>query len=283
MTNGLTVVEPRVGNDGMFPVSLYKVQVGDAVSDRHVAVTREDTGEILAVHSNRYELIPNAAAVDFFTGALKAVDLPYEDVSSYSVDGGRKFFQTYRLPQKWSGTVDKGDVVASQIQMFNSYDGSMPWGCELAFLRLVCTNGMVRGVTAEKIRVRHIGNWDTRAIGERVQNMIMQAESVYATMRELKELPAEAESIKALFESEIPRRLVAEVASEPEFVEHFNVSGDTDSRGLYIPETLEVEIKKATHLWFLYNLFTSYITHRMQREYHKKVDYLRSVGNAFGL
>jgi phage/plasmid-like protein (TIGR03299 family) len=121
---------------------------------------REDTGEVLGIVSDEYEVVENRDAFRFLD-ALIGSDLHFETAGS--LWGGRRVWVLARLPE----FVELGgDQSATYVYVANSHDGSMAVTATATPIRIVCANTLgaalrqsERGPRAERtFRFRHTGN-----------------------------------------------------------------------------------------------------------------------------
>ena len=95
---------------------------------------REDTGEVLGIVSDEYEVVDNRAAFAFLD-ALISSDLHFETAGS--LWGGRRVWVLARLPE----FVELGgDRSATYVYVANSHDGSMAVTAAATPIRIVCAN-----------------------------------------------------------------------------------------------------------------------------------------------
>ena len=121
---------------------------------------REDTGEVLGIVSDEYEVVDNRDAFRFLD-ALIGSELYFETAGS--LWGGRRVWVLARLPE----SIELGgDQSATYVYVANSHDGSMAVTAAATPIRIVCANTLgaalrqsEHGVHAERtFRFRHTGN-----------------------------------------------------------------------------------------------------------------------------
>jgi phage/plasmid-like protein (TIGR03299 family) len=125
---------------------------------------REDTGAVLGIVSDEYEVVENRAAFRFLD-ALIGSELCFETAGS--LWGGRRVWVLARLPEHIELG---GDESATYIYVANSHDGSMAVTAAVTPIRIVCANTLgaalrqaEHGVRAERtFRFRHTGNLQTK-------------------------------------------------------------------------------------------------------------------------
>jgi phage/plasmid-like protein (TIGR03299 family) len=121
---------------------------------------REDTGEVLGIVSDEYEVVSNREAFKFLD-ALIGSELHFETAGS--LWGGRRVWMLARLPEY---VELGGDLSASYIYVANSHDGSMAVTAAVTPIRIVCANTLgaalrqaEHGANAQRMfRFRHTGN-----------------------------------------------------------------------------------------------------------------------------
>jgi phage/plasmid-like protein (TIGR03299 family) len=121
---------------------------------------REDTGEVLGIVSDEYEVVDNRDAFRFLD-ALIGSELHFETAGS--LWGGRRVWVLARLPEY---VELGGDPAATYIYVANSHDGSMAVTAAVTPIRIVCANTLgaalrqaEHGASAERsFRFRHTGN-----------------------------------------------------------------------------------------------------------------------------
>jgi phage/plasmid-like protein (TIGR03299 family) len=121
---------------------------------------REDTGAVLGIVSDEYEVVDNRDAFRFLD-ALIGSDLHFETAGS--LWGGRRVWVLARLPE----FIELGgDQSATYAYVANSHDGSMAVTAAATPIRIVCANTLgaalrqsEHGARAERtFRFRHTGN-----------------------------------------------------------------------------------------------------------------------------
>jgi phage/plasmid-like protein (TIGR03299 family) len=124
---------------------------------------REDTGEVLGIVSNEYEVVENRDAFRFLD-ALIGSDLHFETAGS--LWGGRRVWCLARLPEY----IELGGDCSANIYVANSHDGSMAVTAAVTPIRIVCANTLGAalrqaeyGPGAQRtFRFRHTGNLQTK-------------------------------------------------------------------------------------------------------------------------
>lgn len=121
---------------------------------------REDTGEVLGIVSDEYEVVDNRDAFRFLD-ALIGSELHFETAGS--LWGGRRVWVLARLPEYIELG---GDLSVTYVYVANSHDGSMAVSAAATPIRIVCANTLgaalrqaEHGTNAQRtFRFRHTGD-----------------------------------------------------------------------------------------------------------------------------
>jgi phage/plasmid-like protein (TIGR03299 family) len=124
------------------------------------ANVRQDTGDVLGIVSDEYEVVDNRAAFAFLDALINS-DMHFETAGS--LWGGRRVWVLARLPEY---VELGGDLSATYVYVANSHDGSMAVTAAVTPIRIVCANTLgaalrqaEHGVAAQRtFRFRHTGN-----------------------------------------------------------------------------------------------------------------------------
>jgi hypothetical protein len=224
-----------------FPVKLSEIKTDNILIPKKLAVIREDTNEPIGIVSDKYSLIKHSEAIDMFRSALGKNK--YEEKIEL-MKNGAQLFSTYKLFDT-EVEVSKRDLVAMQIIIKNSYDGSKSLQFILGAFRLVCSNGMVIGKEFFSFSQKHISAGDLiqKDIKNTVVKMVEQFKGNLPMMQAMDKQKIVGDTTK-LFDSkkiEIPNYLT-KIASEK-----FNADGPAN-------------------VWGYYNSLTYAITHELRKD-----------------
>lgn len=206
------------------------------------AVVRQDSGAMLGIVSDKYELLKHGDVINAFRNALK--DVEFKETIAV-MNGGATLFATYSLPAH-TVEVKKGDLVSLQFVVKNSYNGANALQMMLGAYRLVCTNGMTIGKQFFSYSQKHIGSASGIQIGVIQQKVALLTEQFGKTLPLLQEMSNHAltASSEELFTKELipfPKYLLESAK------ESYDKDGDNTR-------------------WGLYNGLTNAITHSMKKE-----------------
>lgn len=182
-----------------FPVSMRPLQDilhRDAlasftdVNGKWNVVTNDDTGEILAVHKDKYRLQKNADIFGAFDESLAGnnLDLRGMTVKDELAYSGGRAIRTYRMPAH-RVDIGNGDVVDLMLKVQNSYDGSRRFGMTFGAFRVLCSNGLVIGDTMLDVRAKHTTGLDIATVTDKLSDAIEVFEQSSGQWAQWKETP----------------------------------------------------------------------------------------------
>lgn len=135
------------GNPADFTVTLQPVFCGEAgetpIASRR-AVVRDDTGQAIAVVSNRYALVPHQRVLDIIEKAIDPLDVGEVPRGVYIERHGARMRALYKFPALARPVLGKDDICPC-IQVRNTYDSSARITVHIGAFRFVCTNLSVGG------------------------------------------------------------------------------------------------------------------------------------------
>ena len=141
-------------------------------------IVREDTNEVLSCMTNEYKLIKNEEIIE------KAMPI-IEDRGGIMVEqnlfgnGARTSWQ-WKFPEV-EVDVGGGDLMNPTININNSYDGSSEASAIAGAFRLICSNGLVIGVTFGKGSARHSVWSKKNSFEEIISGVINSVENIFKT------------------------------------------------------------------------------------------------------
>ncbi len=118
---------------------------------------REDTGEALAIHGERYKPVSHTQMIDTARNVLERSDLDLNDIKETIRvgDGGSVCFIRHQLPNHEITTPD-GDTAILEMLHINSFNSVWPYQATVGALQSACTNHQVfLGSTAGIYKARH--------------------------------------------------------------------------------------------------------------------------------
>lgn len=136
------------GHPANFPVALQPVfhdgLDGSKLIPHRRAIVREDTGEALAVVSDRYTLVPHTRMLDLVEEAIRPLDVGPVPRGIYVDRHGARLRALYKFPALTRPVHDSDDICPC-LQVRNTYDGTARIAVHIGAFRFVCTNLAVGG------------------------------------------------------------------------------------------------------------------------------------------
>jgi len=227
-----------------FPVTMQEMQTDDGFRvPGYRAVRRDDTMDILAVHSDGYNLTPYEDKVEIFRDAIQESNLDTTgmiEMLDMSHNGGR-LFGGYTLPAH-RVEIKEGDEVALKIAYWDSYDGSRALTIRAGAYRFACANYALSGKDVVNIKRKHTKNNDLGGIMEMVMGTLNSYMDDTENYRRWTGIPVNSLKAQATFDG---------------------IQGATEA----LKDNLLKRWVEATQytgegtLWDLYNVFTAWATH----------------------
>lgn len=128
------------------------------------AIINADTGDLVSVVSNRYNIVENEDLVNRFEKYLKDTDVNFVRTGEGVNGTGSRFWANYKFPEIKTnvgeyktafGTLS--DDIELTIDIWNSYNGVSGVGEGVGGLRKVCLNGLIAKEKLFKLNERHTG------------------------------------------------------------------------------------------------------------------------------
>lgn len=231
------------GHPADFPVSLVPVfhRRGDAAKDipHRRAVVRTDTGETLAVVSDRYQLVPHQRILDVVAQALEPLDVGPVPRGVYVDRNGARMRALFKFPALTKPVV-RDDTVCPCLKIHNTYDGTSRIGIHIGAFRFVCTNLAVGGggVFAGGFMACHMGEIPLGTVEAQLGRYLLAFDDIAELYRVWIEQPVDLDRLAGVV-GHLPKRA-----------------------GTAITEEME---RRGTSVVFdAYNVATDYATHRMR-------------------
>lgn len=155
----------------LFPVRQAPLSELTGLNDRgQIAIVREDTNTVLAVHGNRYKLIKNETVMNHLDNMIASMPTLNTDgvriIDRISYAGGR-MLRSYIFPAH-QVKIGEGDITELRINVVNSYDGASNFNVSTGGFRTACSNGMVISETYGQYRNRHSSGFSAEFMQDRI-------------------------------------------------------------------------------------------------------------------
>jgi hypothetical protein len=121
----------------------------------------------VGVVSKDYALVNHGAVLGVVITAFEDAKIAPADVKAELkiTEYGERMALSLSLPDKYHLDPGDGYPMALRLECLNSVDGSTRFRVLMSWLRLVCSNGLVIGVTHSDVRRRHIGDLGVARVG----------------------------------------------------------------------------------------------------------------------
>ncbi len=196
-------------NNMLFPVKEVPAILQDThLSTEHKFIVREDTEQVLSCMSNEYKLVTNQEVFEKSSEVIKEFEGTLTETKIFG-NGARARWR-YRFPQ----TIKVGeDDMHPEIIMGNSYDGTSQVYMMMGAYRLICSNGMIIGVTFGKFNNRHsVYNPNVKQLDTVLPDMIRTAitaiENDLPELQNIKLNPSDVAKIVEIFPEQSIENLV---------------------------------------------------------------------------
>lgn len=225
--------------------------------DGHFATVRSDNQSVLGVVGNRYNIVQNASAFDFFDSAIGEGAAAIDTVGSFG--GGRKVFLLAKIPTVVE--IAPGDPIERYLLFTNSHDGSSCVRVLFTNMRIICQNTLNVAIKTAKrsVSIRHTAGAELKL---KEAHLVLASENKYwertsAAYRYLAKRDVNrrdvAEFVKAMF----PGKLDAKSGE-------VKVSTITKKRRQAVVRAFETSPGAdlaGTNAWGLFNGLTYWIDH----------------------
>lgn len=250
---------PRSTDALDFPVALkplyYDADMTYEPVPGRLAVVREDTGEALAVVSDRYTLVRHQEILNALEQAIQGLDLGEAPRGIYLDRQGARLRALFKFPEL-RREVGPRDTVCPCVKVTNTYDGTSRVQVHIGAFRFVCTNLAVGGggVFASGFMAVHQGEIPIEEVAKELARYLSGFDRVVELYRAWSHRPLLREPWKEMLEG-FPKRPAKAIARA-------------------------VEARAFPRVYDGYNAATYHATHRM-RSANGAFDLLKRVNRAF--
>ena len=198
------------GHPADFPVALRPLRYpnGDSVEElpNRLAVVRNDTGEALAVVSDRYQLVPHQRILDTVGQALAPLELGPVPRGIYVDRRGARMRALFKFPML-AEEVRAGDTICPCLKIQNTYDGTSRIAVHIGAFRFVCTNLAVGGggVFAGGFMSIHAGEIPLDEVAKQLASYLEGFEAIVDLYRSWSRLTFRREAVQEILET-LPKR-----------------------------------------------------------------------------
>lgn len=199
------------GNPADFPVTLQPVfhesQDGRTLIPTRRAIVREDTGQAIAVVSDRYTLVPHTRILDLVEEAIRPLDVGSVPRGLYVDRHGARMRAIFKFPALASPVLERDDICPC-LQVRNTYDGSARIAVHIGAFRFVCTNLAVGGggVFAGGFVSIHAGEIPIEKMAEQLADYLTRFDQIVRLYRQWSEQRPEHGALESVLEQSLKGR-----------------------------------------------------------------------------
>lgn len=164
---------------GIRPISYVDLDGSPREIPNRMVVVREDTGETLAVVSDRYAFVPHQQLLDVMENAAASLDCGPVPKGIYVDRKGARMRAIFKFPGL-SQELERGDEICPCVQVANTYDGTSRIHVSIGAFRFVCTNLAVGGggIFAGGFMAVHAGEIPVDQVGDQLADYLGRFASV---------------------------------------------------------------------------------------------------------
>lgn len=227
------------------------------------AATRNDTGDVLSIVSDSYQIVQNRECFQFFDSIVDRGEAIYETAGV--LGKGERIFLTAKLP---SDIIVKGDVdvVENYILLTNSHDGTSALQAGFTSTRVVCNNTLTAALNngfKNSIKLRHTTN---------IKQMLAEASEIMGisskytaelneAFNQMAKVKINDKQLRAYIEQVMnPAKEQMTKAEKSEFSKQFVNQVDSIMEFATVHETQQTKAAKGT-IWGAYNAISGYYGH----------------------
>ena len=199
------------GNPADFSVTLQPVfhedREGRKLIPARRAIVREDTGQAIAVVSDRYTLVPHTRILDLVESAIRPLDVGPVPRGIYVDRLGARMRAIFKFPALASPVLG-GDEICPCIQVRNTYDGSARIAVHIGAFRFVCTNLAVGGggVFAGGFVSIHAGEIPIEKMAEQLADYLTRFDQIVRLYRQWSEQRTERDLLESALKQSLKGR-----------------------------------------------------------------------------
>ena len=205
---------------------------------------RADTGECLAITSDKYKIVHHQDALDAVQSCLDFGDYKRK---LYSIKGGRRLYAVYDFSDQRE-QIQRGDDVGFRLLLKNSYDGSCGVDLAAGLLRIICTNGMVVMAKDNHVTRQHRSRdteLDLSFLSETIEQSKLQWTASVEFFKSMSNTPITQREGVEMVESMVKDKVIAKEHAE-------------EIKKIWDKPTYDLDRSRSTYN--LYNAVTQYLT-----------------------
>jgi hypothetical protein len=189
-------------------------------------IFNHDRSRLFNVVSPKYQVIEHGRAIDTILAALDALGEKDPEVNVRSLAGGARINAEIKIKTiipaiEVRRMGDQSDLVQPRIIVRNSHDGLWRFSARLGGWRMVCSNGLVVGVTLASLSGKHFPNMgNNEAFTARMEDLVKRFVKVGAVWKSWDDTKLTHDDAKFLLKPEkelLPKKVLQRVLDESHF------------------------------------------------------------------
>lgn len=162
--------------------------------------------KLLGHHTNDYTITTNEKILDAGLEIVQDMGLDIEKMDEkLSWCNDKRMYVSLITDKQFSP--NGGDPHNLMLTMYNSYDGSMSWGCELGLWRQICSNGAFVVKLMKKYRKKHFVEFKPEILREQIASALTRFPEMKFLLVRLKDTEFTEKQIDKIFEDAHSRAL----------------------------------------------------------------------------
>jgi hypothetical protein len=174
-----------------------------------VGLRRKDTGQIISIVKDSYNVIQYNDLIDELEFALKKSNLELDDAEYRTIlyDDGAKMELQAKFPTHATTIDDRADTIIPQLLFRSSFDRTWANSGMMGFFRSFCYNTLVDGNKLAHVYGRSTKNFDVGAFSKKISNAAnyIATDSLHK-MKGWYDTPVKRDQVITLFKNTIARR-----------------------------------------------------------------------------
>ena len=229
-----------------------------------MALVNPETGNTYAVHTDKYQLVKHEDILEPIMEALNREKIAFTPHVEFPDDGAMLWAKL--ILKDIAYEIRKGDFVNPSLEIFGSYNRQ--WATKMLFgaFRLVCTNGLVVGVTFDIYYRRHLSVFDPADAIDMVRN----ADNIFTAQTETWKSWSNTLALPEDYE-----KLVQPLGLSKHDLEAIGNEVEASSG-----QTIDALRLRTLDKWSLYNIVTQYLSHSIKGSLNRQAYMFMKLRNS---
>jgi hypothetical protein len=196
------------GHPGDFEVKLepvfYDGSTGSAPIPNRRTVVRQDTGQAIAIVSDRYVLVPHSRILDILENAIRPLDVGPVPRGIYVDRQGARMRAIFKFPALARPVLGSDDICPC-VQVRNAYDCSERISVHIGAFRFVCTNLAVGGggAFAGGFVSVHAGDIPIDDVAGKLEDYLTRFDRIVELYRQWSDMRLQSATLEMIFKKSL--------------------------------------------------------------------------------